>query len=1201
MSKVRRRRLALLSGIVVLALIGVGLFVFLGGDASAKQFATLTVLEGQVEVAEDGGDFGPARDGQPLSQGDVVRTGDDGRAEIEYFEGSLTRLDFDTEFELEELATLDGTSTRIVGNKTKGQTWNRVTKLADADSRFEIKTPNATAAVRGTLFLTRCDPTGCTFVSLEEAIEVCVDEECVTLNPFDVVFVSADGEIGPVTQTTEAELAELEWVVYNQCELGDRAFLVVFVLCPPEEPPTPEPTPLPEPSPTPTETPDEGDGVTPPEGETPGDEGTPDGDGDGGGGGPGPVTPPGDDDAPAPPVILEPDPGDTVTGNPVTIQGLAESGSTVGVLEGSELLGVTPVNSPWQIDLRFAPGTHTIRATATDAAGNRSKPSDPVTFVLELMQPPPPPPPSADLAVEKSGPSSIFDDEIANYVVTVTNRGPDVAADVVLTDRVEGGRTESFAGPGDCTLSDSERRVVCRLGDLEPGESVGLGVDVAPGPLAGSIVNTASVDSDTDDPRTGNSSATAVTSITRRAANLSLVKTGPASADEGDSVVHTLTVSNAGPDDAIGVTTTDTVTGGTVSSVSDPAGTSCTFAGSQVDCFTAVLPSGTQAVIQVTVMPNEGVAVVRDSAVTSSETLDPNEANNDDTFTTAIIPDVANLSIQKTGPSTIDADGVAVYTITVTNNGPAAAENLVVEDVVSGGFIVGMSSASAGVDCPDFETTGGGPSSETCTLASLGVGQSIHIQVEVQHDGSSSSIVDSATASADNAEPKSDGATTNVDFPAPDLSINKSGPNAIESGDEATYTITVSNDGDAAATNVVVTDTVQFGGFIDSMFSESPGVDCPGGGDEVTAAFDQAACTMESLDPGETIEIEVEVDHDGESPAILNTANASADNAQSVFDGKVTQVNEPAGADLEVTKTGDTLIGEFDDAEYTVTVTNNGPETATNVLLDEELTNATFDEVSAGKGSPCGFFTPGNMSIITDCPLGDIAPGDSVSLFVEAAPDGPGTMTNTASVTSDTADPVPGNNIDTAVTDVEEEIDVDLTGAAARDGIREDKEDGRRSRMGIAGIRAVGTRFGVRVTWQQTSGSAAIVRYATADFPTSVDAGRAGCSGVGGCTITGLLRGTTVYLTVFAPGERSVTPVRRVNAASLKVRVEATSPGAGDRRTSGAGGTRSGTGDDAPIRSRTDRDRLRSDAPRERTRDTSDGGGTSRWSVKRER
>ncbi|HYU57382.1 MAG TPA: PKD domain-containing protein, partial [Actinomycetota bacterium] len=201
---------------------------FLGGpdQARAKQFATLDVLEGTVDVSQGGGAFSEGRDGQSLGEGDVVRTGPQGRAEIEYFDGSMTRLDWSTTFTLEELATLDNAarSKRIVGAQgAGGKTWSRVSRLTDSQSRFEVRTPTATGAVRGTIFATQCEADGtCLYVVIDGSVVVSSAKGSASLHAFDVVEVQPDGTLGEVEHLSLEELLDLfPWIALNGCVLDN--------------------------------------------------------------------------------------------------------------------------------------------------------------------------------------------------------------------------------------------------------------------------------------------------------------------------------------------------------------------------------------------------------------------------------------------------------------------------------------------------------------------------------------------------------------------------------------------------------------------------------------------------------------------------------------------------------------------------------------------------------------------------------------------------------------------------------------------------------------------------------------------------------------------------------------------------------------------------------------------------------------------
>ncbi len=97
---------------------------------------------------------------------------------------------------------------------------------------------------------------------------------------------------------------------------------------------------------------------------------------------------------------------------------------------------------------------------------------------------------------------------------------------------------------------------------------------------------------------------------------------------------------------------------------------------------------------------------------------------------------------------------------------------------------------------------------------------------------------------------------------------------------------------------------------------------------------------------------------------------------------------------------------------YTMTVTNKGPDTATNVqLVDPAPAGITY--LTVNPGSPTCTLTP---ALIT-CSLGTLDPNQSKSVTVTARATTIGTKTNTATVTgSGGRETNPADNVDTAVT-----------------------------------------------------------------------------------------------------------------------------------------------------------------------------------------
>lgn len=113
--------------------------------------AVLTVISGDVLTRFGAGDFSSAVDGAVLYVGSTVRTSADARAVITLFEGSTVELEPSSDITIED-ATTRGDTTIVQLAQSLGRSWHVVTHLTTADSRYEVRTPAATASVRGTAF-----------------------------------------------------------------------------------------------------------------------------------------------------------------------------------------------------------------------------------------------------------------------------------------------------------------------------------------------------------------------------------------------------------------------------------------------------------------------------------------------------------------------------------------------------------------------------------------------------------------------------------------------------------------------------------------------------------------------------------------------------------------------------------------------------------------------------------------------------------------------------------------------------------------------------------------------------------------------------------------------------------------------------------------------------------------------------------------
>ena len=135
----------------VLAIV-LGVVSMFGGNRVLAAATTITIISGDIQVRHGAGSFAPANDGEVLTAGDTIRTGDSARAVLTYFEGSTVSLEPNTELTIEDVSTLTDGSTVVVMQQSLGRSWHVVTKLITGGSKYEVRTPASTASVRGTTF-----------------------------------------------------------------------------------------------------------------------------------------------------------------------------------------------------------------------------------------------------------------------------------------------------------------------------------------------------------------------------------------------------------------------------------------------------------------------------------------------------------------------------------------------------------------------------------------------------------------------------------------------------------------------------------------------------------------------------------------------------------------------------------------------------------------------------------------------------------------------------------------------------------------------------------------------------------------------------------------------------------------------------------------------------------------------------------------
>ncbi len=185
-----------------LSALTVMLIFFLGGNSFSQessqkpiqQTATLSNIRGVVNVkTRDSLDWEAAAPAIILHTGDSIATADNASATLTFFDGSQTTIYANTLLKLTDLrANEDGSQKIILIEQLWGKTLNRVKRLLDFESRYEIKTPTSVTAVRGTEFVVSVsNADGATQVDVIEGIvEIMAQEITVPVHPGESASVA---------------------------------------------------------------------------------------------------------------------------------------------------------------------------------------------------------------------------------------------------------------------------------------------------------------------------------------------------------------------------------------------------------------------------------------------------------------------------------------------------------------------------------------------------------------------------------------------------------------------------------------------------------------------------------------------------------------------------------------------------------------------------------------------------------------------------------------------------------------------------------------------------------------------------------------------------------------------------------------------------------------------------------------------------
>jgi uncharacterized repeat protein (TIGR01451 family) len=775
----------------------------------------------------------------------------------------------------------------------------------------------------------------------------------------------------------------------------------------------------------------------------------------------------------------------------------------LGVIEAGETVEIVIralVNADYDCDdVPFL--TNTVEVSSPSETDPATLPDN--TFVLVT-----PVECNADLLIQKwSDPIKVYAGEQKRFTIKVTNLGPSNAYDVVIVDTLPA-EVDYEINTGLCSFLNGV--VTCDVGTLPPGGMFQFDIyaRVDPATEPGTVITNCAMVFSESDPNDDNDEACSENLVLQKA-DLHIRKFGKpdGSVRAGDVLTYTVIVDNLGPSWADGVALKDVLqSSGTfdlIDIISDreascrilPQGLVPVDANLAADAWPPDVPAppafgvnpntgvpniANRLEVDCTLAeplevlaadgpPNSGRWIltmrvrarqtqdINNVASVVSDAFDPDTSNNN-AFVEHDIIDIADLSVEKTGPAMVVAGTPITYTITVTNNGPSDAENVVLLDRLPPGITVTSVTVDDGVSQCATGEAGNAADKLTCGLGLLRPGQSkvVTVGANVHADVSEGSKLENdvyvySDFFDDDNSNNWDHLITMVGTEA-DLEVQKFGnPNPVKAGDITSFEITYRNIGPSVARDVILRDVLpeQFEFLSVEVVDGSPGSDSatchPQTSDPALA--DSVDCELGDIAPGQggTIILTVRVRSDTPAGEYCNTVFISSDTTDT------DEFNNTAMWCLTISPMADLLVEKWSDPvkvaageqkRYTIKVTNLGPSDAVNVVITDTLPVEVDYEIDTGL---CELYPndlpdggAGGADVVV-CDFGTLTPGQmrTVDIYALVRPGTqPGTfITNCVDVDSDTPDGINDlNNTACSENFILQKADLKVTKFGKRDG-----------------------------------------------------------------------------------------------------------------------------------------------------------------------
>ena len=596
-------------------------------------------------------------------------------------------------------------------------------------------------------------------------------------------------------------------------------------------------------------------------------------------------------------------------------------------------------------------------------------------------------PPTVDVSVIKDvNVSNPNYGDLIEWIITVSNFGPDVAHDVNVTDLLPVS-LEFVSSDGDYDVSTG----VWNVGDLKVNGTTKLTI-VSKVIATGNIVNNAEVISREVDCNLSNNHDEEEIDVPP-AVDLEVGKlVNETNPNFKNQVKWTIIVKNNGPDDAHGVKVTDLFSNALIWISDDSLG--------RYDSKTGIwdigtLNKGETIELNIISQVNQTGNITNNVSVNSLE--DDIDLTNNEANKTILVNKSGDLAIVKTVNVTEANYGELIkWTLTASNNGPDKVTGVTVQDILPEGFVLVNYTASKG-----FYDEGVWA---VCCLEK-GEIETLELVCKVIRTGNITNIAEISGIEHDpNLDNNMDNESIEVP-PASDISVIKQ---VTEDnpyfGDIVTWIIKVTNNGPDRANNVKVTDVLPYG-LVFNSYSSTCGV------------YENGVWVIDYLNVGQSECLNISC-HVNELGVIVNNVSVMADeydvDMSNNHDDELIDVLPVS--DLSIEKFANVSTANYNDlVKWTVIVSNNGPNCATGVFIQDILPNS-LKLISANGNYENGIWYVGDLDV-----------GESKALEIITKIIKTGNITNVAKANGNEKDPNPNNNEDNGTIYVKPAADLSIT------------------------------------------------------------------------------------------------------------------------------------------------------------------------------